>query len=130
VAQAQTQLDGEYVQDTDVTVMRSQYEHAIATLIGKPPAEFNITPAPQTALQLPLIPVGLPTSLLESRPDIAAAERRVAEANDQIGICSCRILPITLAWCIGRIHGNYDHELVRLAQPDVGRWITDVADHL
>ncbi len=47
VAQAQTQLDGARVQDTDVTVMRAQYEHAIATLIGKPPAEFNIAPAPQ-----------------------------------------------------------------------------------
>ena len=46
VAQAQTQLDGARVQDTDITVMRAQYEHAIATLIGKPPAEFNITPAP------------------------------------------------------------------------------------
>ncbi len=56
VAQAQTQLDGARVQDTDVTVMRAQYEHAIATLIGKPPAELNIAPAPQLKLQLPPIP--------------------------------------------------------------------------
>jgi NodT family efflux transporter outer membrane factor (OMF) lipoprotein len=93
VAQAKTQLDGARVQDTDVTVMRAQYEHAIATLIGKPPAEFSITPSPKTALQLPAIPVELPASLLERRPDIAAGERRVAEANDQIGIARAAFFP-------------------------------------
>src|SRR6202522_1943486 len=93
VAQAKTQLDGARVQDTDVTVMRAQYEHAIATLIGKPPAEFSITPSPKTALQLPAIPIGLPASLLERRPDIAAGERRVAEANDQIGIARAAFFP-------------------------------------
>jgi NodT family efflux transporter outer membrane factor (OMF) lipoprotein len=92
-AQAKTQLDGARVQDTDITVMRAQFEHAIATLIGKPPAQFSITPAPKTALQLPVIPVGLPASLLERRPDIAAGERRVAEANDQIGIARAAFFP-------------------------------------
>jgi NodT family efflux transporter outer membrane factor (OMF) lipoprotein len=93
VAQAKTQLDGARVQDTDVTVMRAQYEHAIATLIGKPPAGVSILPSPKTALQLPAIPVGLPASLLERRPDIAAGERRVAEANDQIGIARAAFFP-------------------------------------
>ena len=93
VAQAKTQLDGARVQDTDVTVMRAQYEHAIATLIGKPPAGFGITPSPKTALYLPAIPVGLPANLLERRPDIAAGERRVAEANDQIGIARAAFFP-------------------------------------
>jgi NodT family efflux transporter outer membrane factor (OMF) lipoprotein len=93
VAQAKTQLDGARVQDTDVTVMRAQYEHAIATLIGKAPAEFGITPSPKTALYLPAIPVGLPANLLERRPDIAAGERRVAEANDQIGIARAAFFP-------------------------------------
>jgi NodT family efflux transporter outer membrane factor (OMF) lipoprotein len=93
VAQAQTQLDGAKVEDTDVTVMRADYEHAIATLIGKPPAQFSITFAPQTPLNLPVIPVGLPSTLLERRPDIAAGERRVAEANDQIGIARTAYYP-------------------------------------
>jgi NodT family efflux transporter outer membrane factor (OMF) lipoprotein len=93
VVQAQTQLEGAQVQDTDVTVMRAQYEHAIATLIGKPPAELSIAASPQTPLQLPVIPVGLPAALLERRPDIAAGERRVAEANDQIGIARVAFFP-------------------------------------
>ena len=93
VAQAQTQVDGARVQDTDITVTRAQYEHAIAILIGKPPAQFGITPAPKTVLNLPAIPVGLPATLLERRPDIAAAERRMAEANDQIGIARAAFYP-------------------------------------
>jgi NodT family efflux transporter outer membrane factor (OMF) lipoprotein len=93
VAQAQTQLETAQVQDTDVTVARAQFEHAIATLIGEPPAKFSLSPAPQTKLQLPTIPVGLPSTLLERRPDIAAGERRVAEANEQIGIAQAAFFP-------------------------------------
>jgi NodT family efflux transporter outer membrane factor (OMF) lipoprotein len=92
VAQAQTQLDTTRVQDTDVTVARAQYEHAIAILIGKPPAELNLAAAPLD-LQPPRIPVGLPSELLERRPDIAAAERRAAEANQQIGIARAAYFP-------------------------------------
>jgi NodT family efflux transporter outer membrane factor (OMF) lipoprotein len=106
VAQAQTQLDGARVQDTDVTVMRAQYEHAIATLIGKPPAELNIPPAPQLKLQLPAIPVGLPATLLERRPDIAAGERRVAEANDQIGIARAAFYPSLVISATGGFEGT------------------------
>ena len=106
VAQAQTQLDGARVQDTDITVMRAQYEHAIATLIGKPPAEFTITPAPKTTLQLPVIPVGLPTTLLERRPDIAAGERRVAEANDQVGIARAAFYPSLVLGASGGFTGT------------------------
>jgi NodT family efflux transporter outer membrane factor (OMF) lipoprotein len=106
VAQAKTQLDGAQVQDTDITVMRAQFEHAIATLIGKPPAEFNITPAPKTALQLPVIPVGVPASLLERRPDIAAGERRVAEANDQIGIARAAFFPSLVIGATGGFTGT------------------------
>jgi NodT family efflux transporter outer membrane factor (OMF) lipoprotein len=106
VAQAKTQLDGAQVQDTDIAVMRAQFEHAIATLIGKPPAEFNITPAPKTALQLPVIPVGLPANLLERRPDIAAGERRVAEANDQIGIARAAFFPSLVLGASGGFTGT------------------------
>jgi NodT family efflux transporter outer membrane factor (OMF) lipoprotein len=92
VAQAQTQLETTQVQATDVGVQRAQFEHAIATLIGKPPAEFSLPAAPLD-LQPPAIPVGLPSELLERRPDIAAAERRVAEANEQIGIAKAAYYP-------------------------------------
>ena len=92
VAQAQTQLETTRVQATDVAVQRAQFEHAIAVLIGQPPAAFSLPPAPLN-LQPPPIPVGLPSQLLERRPDIAAAERRVAEANEQIGIAKAAYFP-------------------------------------
>jgi NodT family efflux transporter outer membrane factor (OMF) lipoprotein len=92
VAQAQTQLDTTRVQDTDVTVQRAQFEHAIAILIGKPPAEFTVATAPFN-YQPPSTPTGLPSELLQRRPDIAAAERRVAEANQQIGIARSAYYP-------------------------------------
>src|ERR1700678_3288962 len=106
VAQAKTQLDGAQVQDTDITVARAQFEHAIATLIGKPPAGFSITPAPQTALKLPVIPIGVPAVLLERRPDIAAGERRVAEANDQIGIARAAFFPSLVLGAAGGFTGT------------------------
>jgi NodT family efflux transporter outer membrane factor (OMF) lipoprotein len=92
VAQAQTQLDTTQVQLTDVGVLRAQLEHAIATLIGRPPAAFSL-PARPLDDRPPDIPVGLPSQLLERRPDIAAAERRVAEANEQIGIARAAFFP-------------------------------------
>jgi NodT family efflux transporter outer membrane factor (OMF) lipoprotein len=92
VVQARTQLDTTRVQDTDIEVMRTQYEHAIALLIGKPPAEFAIAPQSRP-FELPAIPVGLPSQLLERRPDIAAAERRVAETNEGIGIARAAYFP-------------------------------------
>ena len=101
VAQAQTQLETTQVQATDIAVQRAQFEHAIAVLIGKPPAEFSLQPAPLD-LQPPDIPAGLPSELLERRPDIAAAERRVAEANEQIGIAKAAYFPtVTLNALLG-----------------------------
>ena len=101
VAQAQTQLDTTRVQDTDVSVQRAQLEHAIAILIGKPPAKFSLGPEPLN-YQPPSTPVGLPSELLQRRPDIAAAERRVAEANQQIGIARAAYFPtVTLGGTAG-----------------------------
>jgi NodT family efflux transporter outer membrane factor (OMF) lipoprotein len=101
VAQAQTQLDTTRVQDTDVTVQRAQFEHAIAILIGKPPAEFSLATAP-LHYQPPSTPIGLPSELLQRRPDVAAAERRVAEANQQIGIARAAYFPtVTLSGSAG-----------------------------
>lgn len=92
VDQAQTQLEAARVQARDITLQRAQFEHAIAVLLGKPPATFTLPPVPLAA-QPPAIPTGLPSELLERRPDIAAAERRVAEANDRIGIARAAFYP-------------------------------------
>jgi NodT family efflux transporter outer membrane factor (OMF) lipoprotein len=101
VAQARTQLETTRAQAIDVGVQRAQFEHAIAILIGKPPAELSIPAAP-IGIQLPAIPAALPSELLERRPDIAAAERRVAVANAQIGIAQAAFFPtITLNASVG-----------------------------
>jgi NodT family efflux transporter outer membrane factor (OMF) lipoprotein len=92
VSQARTQLDTTRVADTDIGVQRAQYEHAIAILVGRAPAEFTLAREP-LKLQVPVIPVGLPSQLLERRPDIAAVERRMAEANEQIGIARAAYFP-------------------------------------
>jgi NodT family efflux transporter outer membrane factor (OMF) lipoprotein len=93
VAQAQTQLETTRALDQDVEVQRAAFEHAIAVLIGKPPAEFS-QPASPLAGPPPEIPPGLPSELLERRPDIAAAERRVEEANAQIGVAKSAYFPV------------------------------------
>ena len=92
VAQAETQLYGVQSQLIDLGVTRAQFEHAIAVLTGKTPAELTIPVATLSTLP-PAVPVGLPSELLERRPDVAAAERRVAAANEQIGIALAAFYP-------------------------------------
>jgi NodT family efflux transporter outer membrane factor (OMF) lipoprotein len=101
VAQAETQLRSTQAQAVDTGVQRAQLEHAIALLIGKAPADFSLPPAPMR-VAMPAIPPGLPSGLLERRPDIAAAERRVAAANAQIGVAKSAFFPsLTLSGTFG-----------------------------
>jgi NodT family efflux transporter outer membrane factor (OMF) lipoprotein len=93
VEQARTILETTHAQAVDVGVTRAQYEHALAVLIGKAPANFSLPPLPLTAPPPP-IPVGVPSELLERRPDIAAAERQVASANTQIGLAKLAYYPV------------------------------------
>jgi len=92
VAQAQTQLETTRAQAVDVGVARSADEHAIAVLIGKPASDFKIDPLPLT-VPPPAIPPGLPSTLLERRPDVAASERLVASENALIGVARTAYYP-------------------------------------
>ena len=101
VVQAETQLKSTQAQAIDIGVQRAQLEHAIAILIGRPPAEFALAPIPLN-LALPAIPLSVPSELLERRPDIAAAERRVAAANAQVGVAKAAFFPaLTLSATAG-----------------------------
>jgi NodT family efflux transporter outer membrane factor (OMF) lipoprotein len=101
VAAAETQLDTAIAQATDVGVARAEYEHAIAVLIGVPPGKFSI-PYEHFNQSLPVVPVSVPSDLLERRPDIAAAERQVAQTNAQIGVARAAYFPtLSLSAAIG-----------------------------
>ncbi len=108
---AQTQLDQTIAQATDVGVARAQYEDAIATLIGVPASSFTLKPAP-LRFNLPTVPTGLPSDLLERRPDVAAAERRIDAANAEIGVAQAAFYPTV------NLNGAGGFESV-----DIGTWI-------
>ena len=112
VVQAEAQLTSTRAQAIDLGVARAQLEHAIAILLGKAPAEFSL-PRASVALGTRDIPPGMPSQLLERRPDIAAAERRVAAANAQIGVAKAAFFPdLTLS-----ASGGFQ-------SPSVANWIS------
>ncbi|TPQ35508.1 efflux transporter outer membrane subunit, partial [Cupriavidus pinatubonensis] len=92
VLQSETQLKSAQAQQLDIQITRAQLEHAIAVLIGKPPAELSVGQA-DFASTPPRVPVAVPSQLLERRPDIGAAERRMASANAQIGVAQAAYYP-------------------------------------
>jgi NodT family efflux transporter outer membrane factor (OMF) lipoprotein len=108
VLQAQTQLANARIDQLALTRTRAQLEHAIAVLLGRAPAGFALAPAPWR-VALPQIPPGLPSTLLQRRPDIAAAERRVAVANEQIGIARAAYFPSL------NLSGSYGSNASRVA---------------
>ncbi len=112
VAQAETQLEATQAQDTNLGILRAQYEHAIAMLVGQPASTFTVAPLPWNAAP-PAIPFGVPSQLLERRPDIAASERLVAQANAQIGVGEAAYYPtLTLSGAVG------------LASTSIATWFT------
>ncbi len=118
VEQARTQLQTTQAAAIDVGVLRAQYEHAVAILIGKPPADFSVPQLPLTAPP-PDVPVSVPSRLLERRPDIAAAERRVAAANAKIGVAKEAYYPIIN---LGAAGGFESSSITTLLQGPSGLW--------
>jgi len=101
VAQAETQLESTQAQATNLGIARAQFEHAIALLVGQPASTFSIPVLPLEA-RPPAIPFGVPSELLERRPDVAASERLMAQANAQIGIAKVAYYPtVTLSGTAG-----------------------------
>lgn len=101
VAQAETQLETTQAQEINLGIFRAQLEHAIATLTGKPASNFSVAALPLNS-NPPAVPVGVPSQLLERRPDVSAAERSMAQANAQIGVARAAYFPtVTLSATLG-----------------------------
>jgi outer membrane protein TolC len=115
VAQAEAQLKAAQTQATNLGILRAQYEHAIAVLVDEPASTFSVAKRPLTA-NPPQVPTGVPSDLLERRPDIAAAERSVAQANARIGIAKAAFFPSILLSATGGL-GNSSPRTLRNRMP-------------
>jgi NodT family efflux transporter outer membrane factor (OMF) lipoprotein len=111
VDQAQAQLETARTQAADIHLRRSQLEHAIAILIGAPPAEFSLPAEPLKATPPP-VDSGMPASLLERRPDVAAAERRAAAANADIGVATAAFYPLISLSAVGGVESAFPSKLL------------------
>lgn len=105
LAQARTQLETTRAQEIELGVQRANHEHAIAVLTGRAPSALSIREGPLPSSP-PVIPVGFPSELLERRPDIASAERRVAEANERVGIARTAFFPALMLSAAGGFEGG------------------------
>lgn len=114
VLQAKTQLRSTQAQAQDLGIQRAQLAHALAVLLGRPPAQFDFPPSPLDDPAIPVVPAGLPSALLERRPDIAAAERRVAAANAQIGVAKAAYFPNLTLSANGGYQGTSLSDLISL----------------
>jgi NodT family efflux transporter outer membrane factor (OMF) lipoprotein len=123
VEQARTQLETTRAQAIDVGVARAQFEHAVAVLIGKPPATFSLPPLPLRTPPPP-IPTGVPSELLERRPDIASAERQMAAANARIGVAKAAYYPLLNLAAAG---GFESSAITTLLQGPSGLWSVGAA---
>jgi NodT family efflux transporter outer membrane factor (OMF) lipoprotein len=102
VAQAEVQVRTAQAQATNLGIARAQYEHAIAALVGQPASTFSLPPEQPFNVKVPQVPVAVPSELLERRPDVAADERLVAQANAQIGVAQAAYFPtLTLSASAG-----------------------------
>ncbi|HVU33705.1 MAG TPA: efflux transporter outer membrane subunit [Opitutaceae bacterium] len=113
VASAQAQLDAARAQLIDAGIQRAQLEHALAVLVGKAPGDFTVAVLPSLALTSPAIPAGLPSELLERRPDVASAERSVAAANARVGVQTAAYFPQVTLSADGGFSGSELNRLFR-----------------
>jgi NodT family efflux transporter outer membrane factor (OMF) lipoprotein len=119
VLQAQTQLAGARADLAGLERQRAQLEHAIAVLVGEAPANFSLAPAAWNGDAVPAVPVGLPSALLQRRPDIAAAERGVAAANAQIGVARAGYFP---SFALSASDGSSASRLADLLKSSANVW--------